>query len=140
MFTVTPKGSLDVHRLVDCISEAYPKNVRELIDEFVVREIDYAGRCLAFELPTSGGFHILRAVETCLKAFCYAETGKLPPPQNRNWGQYIDYLNNAKVDADVIDILRMLKTKRNPLMHPTDVLTIDEAISLLCMLAPFTIL
>jgi hypothetical protein len=133
MFTVTPKGSLDIHRLVDSVSETYPKNVREFIDEFVVREIDHAGRCLAFELPTSCGFHILRAVETCLKAFCYAETGKLPPHQNRNWGQYIDYLNNAKIDADVIDVLRMLKTKRNPLMHPTDVLTRDQAISLLCI-------
>jgi hypothetical protein len=88
---------------------------------------------LAFELPTSCGFHILRAVETCLKAFCYAKTGKLPPIQNRNWSQYIVYLENDKVHSDIIDILRMLKTKRNPLMHPTDNLEIDEAISLVCI-------
>jgi hypothetical protein len=133
MFTVTPKGNLDIRRLVSGLSNGYPKGLLELIDEFVTREVDHAGKCLAFELPTSCGFHILRAAETCLKGFCYAKTGNLPPTKNRNWVQYIAYLENAGVHSDIIDVLRILKTKRNPLMHPTDILDIDEAISLLCL-------
>ena len=58
---------------------------------------------------------------------------KLPPITNRNWGEYISRLKNAGAHEDVTDLLRILKAKRNPLMHPFDNLDIDEAISLLCI-------
>jgi hypothetical protein len=103
------------------------------LDDFVRNDIDRPGRCLAFELPTSCGFHILRAVETCAKAYVHAATGKLPPIKNRNWGEYIEQLKNAGAHVDVTDLLRILKAKRNPLMHPYDNLDVDEAISLLCI-------
>lgn len=133
MFMVTPKGNLDIHRLVNGASSGYPKSVLELIDIFITDEIKFAGKCLAFELPTSCGFHILRAVETAMKGYLHAATGALPPMVNRNWGEYISRLTAAAAHSDVIDVLRVLKTKRNPLMHPTDNLDIDQAISLLCL-------
>jgi hypothetical protein len=133
MFTVTPKGNLDVRRLVKGISDGFPKSTIELLDGFVMNDINYSGRCLAFELPTSSGFHILRAVETCAKAYVYSATGSLPPINKRNWGEYIEQLKNANAHNDVLDVLRILKTKRNPLMHPYDNLDVDEAISLQCL-------
>jgi hypothetical protein len=42
-------------------------------------------------------------------------------------------LEQAKVHSDVTDLLKILKTKRNPLMHPQDSLDIDEAIGLICI-------
>jgi hypothetical protein len=48
-------------------------------------------------------------------------------------GEYITRLTKANAHADLIDVLRVLKAKRNPLMHPTDNLDVDEAISLLCV-------
>ncbi len=134
MFTVAPKGNLDVHVLCDGTSAAYPRGTLELLNDFVKGDIDHAGRCLAFELPTACGFHILRAVETSLKAFVHAATGTLPRMNQRNWGEYIKILHE-KVDAhsDLIDVLVVLKSKRNPLMHPTDNLDTDDAISVLCM-------
>jgi hypothetical protein len=133
MFTVTKKGNLSIHSLVKGASAGYPKGVIELLDQFMKDDIDHAGKCIAFELPTSCGFHILRAVETGMKGYVHAATGKLPPIKNRNWGEYIEQLTKAGAHADLIDVLRMLKTKRNPLMHPTDNLDTDEAISLLCI-------
>ena len=132
-FTATNKGNLSIHALVTGASKGYPQGVLELIDEFIVREIDQAGKCLAYEMPTSCGFHILRAVETGMKGYVHAATGKLPGIKNRNWGEYIFQLETAKAHSDLIDVLRVLKTKRNPLMHPTDNLEVDEAISLLCV-------
>jgi len=133
-YTVTPKGSLDVRTLVKKLSEYYPKSTLELLDKFITDEIDHAGRCLAFELPTSCGFHILRAVETSMKGYLHAATGELPKKMNnRNWGEYIQRLENNGAHTDLIDVLRVLKSKRNPLMHPTDNLDVDEAISLLCI-------
>ena len=105
----------------------------ELLDDFVRNDIDHAGKCLAFDLPTSCGFHILRAVETCAKAYVHAVTGALPGIKQRNWGEYILQLKNAGAHEDVTDLLRILKAKRNPLMHPYDNLDVDEAISLLCL-------
>jgi hypothetical protein len=133
MFTVTPKGNLDVHKLAGKISSGFPKATLELLNDFVRHDIDHSGNCLAFELPTSSGFHILRAVETCAKAYVHAATGQLPPIRNRNWGEYIERLKNAGAHDDVVDLLRILKAKRNPLMHPYDNLDVDEAISLLCI-------
>jgi hypothetical protein len=133
MFTVIRKGNLDIHSLVESASAGYPKTVLELIDDFIKREIDESGRCLAFELPTSSGFHILRAVEIGAKAYVHAATGSLPPLRNRNWGEYIQQLTNAGAGPDFIDVLKVLKTKRNPLMHPQDVLELADAISLFCI-------
>lgn len=133
MFTVTEKGNMDIRKLAATISSGFPEATMELLNDFVRQDIDHSGRCLAFDLPTSSGFHILRAVETCAKAYVHAATGKLPPIKNRNWGEYIFQLETAHAHEDVIAILRILKAKRNPLMHPYDNLDIDEAISLLCL-------
>ena len=133
MFTVIAKGNLDIHRLVEGASRGYPKSVLELLDKFIMGEINYAGKCLAFELPTSSGFHILRAVETGMKGYVHAATGALPKMNQRNWGEYIRILTDAGAHSDVIDLLKVLKTKRNPLMHPQDNLSLDDAIGLLCL-------
>ena len=132
-FTATNKGNLAVKSLAAGASKQYPKATRELLDDFIIDEVDHAGKCLAFELPTASGFHILRAVEITAKAYVHAATGKLPPIKNRNWGEYIVQLENAGAHSDVIDMLRVLKTKRNPLMHPQDNLEIDDGIALLCI-------
>ena len=132
-YTVVEKGNLDIHRLVNGASNGYPPSVLELADGFIVNEIDYAGRCLAFELPTSSGFHILRAVEIGIKGYIHAKTGSLPKMNQRNWGEYIRLLEMAKADPDLIDVLKVLKTKRNPLMHPQDNLDIQDAIGLFCI-------
>lgn len=133
MFTVTPKGNLSIDRLVESASAGYPKAVLEMTDDFIRNEIDYAGRCLAFELSTSCGFHILRSVEIGIKGYVHAATGALPKINQRNWGEYIRLLENAGCGTDFIDVLKILKTKRNPLMHPQDNLDTDEAISLFCI-------
>jgi len=133
MFTVTPKGNLDVRKLAREIGDGLPQSTTELLNDFVMNDINHAGKCLAFDLPTSCGFHILRAVETCAKAYVHAATGTLPPIKNRNWGEYILQLTNVGAHTDAIDVLRILKAKRNPLMHPYDNLNVDEAIALLCM-------
>jgi len=133
MFTVTPKGNLDVHRLCDGASKSYPKEVLELCKGFITDEIDHAGKCLAFELPTACGFHILRAVEYGMKGYVHAATGALPKVNQRNWGEYIRVLGDAGAHSDVIDLLRVLKTKRNPLMHPNDNLEMTDAMGILCL-------
>ena len=132
-FIVTGKGNLDIRALVKGAANGWPKATIELLNEFVLDDVNHAGECLAYDLPTASGFHILRAVETCAKAYVHAATGKLPPIKNRNWGEYIEQLKIAQAHADVTDVLRILKAKRNPLMHPHDNMDVDDAIALLCL-------
>lgn len=54
-------------------------------------------------------------------------------PKNRNWGEYIETLGKLGAVSDLIDELRVLKAKRNPLMHPQDILDQDEARQLFCL-------
>jgi hypothetical protein len=132
-FTVTAKGNLDIRALVKGAAKGWPRATIELLNTFVVDDVNHAGECLAYDLPTACGFHILRAVETCAKAYVHAATGKLPPLKNRNWGEYIEQLKLAGAHTDVTDVLRILKAKRNPLMHPHENLDVDNAIALLCL-------
>lgn len=132
-FTVTAKGNLDIRALVKGAANGWPQAITELLNTFIIDDVNHAGECLAYDLPTACGFHILRAVETCAKAYVHAATGKLPPVKNRNWGEYIEQLKLAGAHTDVTDLLRILKAKRNPLMHPYENLDVDDAISLMCL-------
>jgi hypothetical protein len=133
VYTLTDKGNLSIDKLVKGASSGYPPEVLAMIDSWIRKEIDEAGKCLACALYTSSGFHILRSVEIAIKGYVHAAKGSLPPVNRRNWGEYIDLLTNNGASASLIDLLRILKTKRNPLMHPQDRLEEDEAIDLLCI-------
>jgi hypothetical protein len=133
LFSVGDKGNLSTEKLIDGSSSGYSSSTLSLLDDFVKREIDESGRCLAFNRPTACGFHIFRAVEICLKAYVLAAMGALPKMSQRNWGEYIAQLTGAGATSDLIDLLRILKTKRNPLMHPQDSLDVDEAIGIFCI-------
>jgi hypothetical protein len=133
LFSVEAKGNLSIDRLVNGASDGYGASTLALLDDFMKREIDEAGRCLAFARPTACGFHILRAVEIILKAYVLAATGALPKLNKRNWGEYITQLSDAGASASLVDFLRILKAKRNPLMHPKDTLELEDAIGIFCI-------
>lgn len=132
-YRLTDKGNLSVAHLVNGAAGGYPASVRKHLNQAILDEIDDAGVCLACALNTACGFHILRSVEIAVKGYVHAATGALPAVNQRNWGEYIRVLQGAGAGTDLIDLLRILKTKRNPLMHPQDSLQEDEAIDLFCI-------
>ena len=127
-YTVTEKGNLSRTKLIEGASNGYSQKARDLADNFILLEINESGRCLAFGLFTASGFHILRAVEICIKGYIYAVNGELP--KLRNWGKYIEALEKAGATTDLVDLVKVLKAKRNPLMHPQDTLEQEDAIDL----------
>ena len=54
-------------------------------------DVRSAGKCIAFELGTAAGFHLLRALETVVLVYRkHVMPGNPDPnPNNRNLGQYI---------------------------------------------------
>lgn len=128
VYVVARKGNLSRDRLIEGASEGYSQKARDLADSFIKREINESGRCIAFGLFTACGFHILRAVEICIKGYILAVNGELP--KSRNWGKYIEALEKAEATNNLIDLIKILKTKRNPLMHPQDTLDAEDAMDL----------
>lgn len=131
-YFVSKKGGYDTIDLITKAHVLFPKDLPDKAPE-AVTDIQEAGRCIAFELGTAAGFHILRANEAVLLRYWDAVTNGERRPSNRNLGNYIKKLEELGAgDPKVIATLRQIKDlHRNTLVHPEDVLTTDEAINLL---------
>jgi hypothetical protein len=131
-FCVEVVGNLSTERLIKGASAGFPEVARKNLNDFQKREINDAGACLAYGQGTASGFHILRALESLVKDFAIKATGA--PPKKRDWGHYCELLDQNGADKKVTGIMRQINDlHRKPLMHPEDVLTTDEAVSLFCI-------
>jgi len=135
VYSATPKGVFDIERLIESADDAIIGALREVLPDVATFDIRQSGKCLAFELPTAAGFHILRAVEAIIKAYYKALTGSEwdadHSQSQRNWGRYIDGLKSAGAKPAITGVLLDIKDNyRNPLMHPEDSLELDEAAAL----------
>jgi hypothetical protein len=132
LFLVSPLPGFDTTALIESGTVLFPKDLLSKVPEAAVDANDF-GKCLAFNLSNSAGFHLHRLNEAVLRRYYDCVTGKKPRPKQRTIGGYIEALKKhsageAKVIA-ALDSLRELH--RNPLMHPEQRLeTIDEAIAL----------
>ena len=132
-YVVTDKGNLSVDRLIEGASKQYPQRVKDLIGTIIQKEIDDAGKCLAYAMFTACGFHILRSVEMAIEGYLLTTKHTLPPQPNRSWSTYLKELRSVPAHTDVLDIITVLNRKRNPLMHPEDTLDLSDALQLFCL-------
>lgn len=133
VYLVIKKRGYDTLTLINKAENLFPPKLVNKVPEAVL-DIQQAGKCIAFELPTAAGFHLHRANELVLHRYYDAVTGGEPRPKNRNIGGYLNALDKHGVgDEKVKSALRDLKDlHRNPLIHPEDTLeSIDDAIALL---------
>jgi hypothetical protein len=134
-YYVPQQGIYRTDDLIDRAEFTLPEETRNKIDRIVANEIQQAGKCLAFGVPTASGFHMMRAVEAVLFHYCdtVAVTGQKKPGKSKNWGDYTAYLARS-TEPDVIETRALLhplgKNQRDHIMHPEKVLTPNEAYSL----------
>jgi hypothetical protein len=138
-YVVSKKGIYSTPDLIDHADEMFSRPVREVLSDGAITDIREAGRCLAFDLHTASGFHIIRATETVIHRYYVAVTESTPKRKDRNWGAYVRNLNQHKknnpdtsqVDAKLVALIDQAREHhRNPVMHPELMLTDDEALSL----------
>ena len=131
VFFVSEKRIYKTRSLIENAEKSLPEDVLARLDDQTVYDIKQAGRCLAFDIPTAAGFHILKAVESLIREYHLRVTGAHIPKRSRNWGQYIMRLNNAGADRKVTGFLDHIREfYRNPIVHPEVTLTLEEALSL----------
>jgi hypothetical protein len=124
--------TFDLHTLVESISTAFDAAVWDSLSGFSKREIKEAGRCLALERYTACGFHMMRAVEreSCDCATLVAQAN----PVRRDFGDYLKTLEHHGAEKKVIAVLDSLRSlERNPLVHPQDWLSQDDAVNMFCI-------
>jgi hypothetical protein len=131
-YRVTPKGLMDPSALIERPHDAFDSEQWKHLPDIVHSDWNSACRCLAFDLPTASGFHVLRCIEAV--ALNYLDKLQVPKPTkgNCNLGSYLDLLKQNKASPDTVDAAHLIRRLyRNPLMHPEDTLTSREALNLL---------
>lgn len=130
-YVVSKKGIYSTADLIDRAEMAIDDESRRYLRDQVVADFKQAGKCLAFELPTASGFHVMRAVESVLRD--YWTLVKKPPEGTRppEMAQCINELRSEGEDVKLLDILDHIRDlHRNTIMHPEAFLTPTEAMRL----------
>lgn len=121
--------------LIERGEDLLPQSVRTSVSDYARNELHEAGKCIAFNVPTAAGFHLVRAVESVLRNYYDALSSRAARPVNPNgsnapMGKYIDWVQKW-ADAKVILTLRQITSlHRNPITHPEAVLTSEDAVVL----------
>jgi hypothetical protein len=124
--------AFDLHTLIEAISTAFDSAVWDKLSDFSKREIKESGRCLALERYTASGFHMLRAVENETRD-CAILIGRALPTR-RDFNDYIKILKDSGADARLVSVLDNVRSlERNPLVHPEDWLSQDDAVNIFCI-------
>jgi hypothetical protein len=131
IYSVSQKAAYKIETLIDKGENVIPETLRPYLPDQALSDLRQAGKCLAFEIPTSVGFHVLRAAEATIKRYYEILAGSPWPHTQRDWGKYIDKLKGLGAPAELTDVMDQVKRNyRNPLMHPEHNLDLEAAISL----------
>ena len=131
-YFATPKAGYDINILLESPERLFPPDLLKKVPQ-AAHDVREAARCLAFEVPTATGFHAFRAVEAVLREYYSHVTGGAAPPKVRSMRVYTRAIRDCRAgDEKVLSALdHLANLHRNPLSHPEDNLTLDEAIDIL---------
>ncbi len=130
-YFVSRKAAYDTTTLITNPEQIFPTELMKKVPLSLV-DIREGGKCLAFELSTAAGFHVLRATESVLRAYWDAVSKGKKHPKQKNLGTYLRIMEKENFGTKkVMAVLTQIKDlHRNPLIHPEETLNLEEAISL----------
>jgi hypothetical protein len=131
-YWVSRKLAYETRLLIEEGDKLLPDKIKAEVPDVAIQELQQAGKCVAFDIPTAAGFHIIRATESVIRKYYSIVVGKPPKPKMRNWGAYIKNLEGAGADKKVTGFLDHIRENyRNPVMHPEETLSSEDAQALL---------
>jgi hypothetical protein len=121
-FIVSPKATHSTTLLSENGENAVSISARKLVPS-IAKDLHDAGRCIAFELPTAGAFHLFRAVEAMVKAYGeFLLKRSFTEAEIKNGlGGYANSIKqrNLLVDKRIPSAIEQIASlHRNPTMHP----------------------
>lgn len=132
---VTHDKRFAVDKLLDDVGSLMPVGIYVTLKDDAKLDFSEAGRCIAFEVPTAAGFHLMRGTEAVLRDF-YRRIVKRDRVDPLMWGPMTAHLKKRKDAPDEVlmnnlDSLR--RSFRNPTQHPEKVYDVDEAQDLMAL-------
>ena len=128
---IIPDKRLPVVKLLSDVSGLFGECVFTALPDLAQYDFAQAGKCIAFDLPTSAAFHILRGTEGVLRSYHSALMVSAPPPATLLWGPMVADLKKLTGDTppkELLDNLDNIRVSfRNPTQHPEKRYDIDEA-------------
>lgn len=128
-YFVMQKLAYTTHDLIENGEKVFPPVIITQLPADVIEDVRQAGRCIAFELHTAAGYHIMRAAEKTLRIYYAFIMGK---PTKKNWGPCVNELENSKkANPKILGVFDQIRDiHRNPIMHPDIFLEQSEALTL----------
>ncbi len=133
-FSISEKR-IDINKLLFKVGSLFAKDVYDSLPFPIKGDFKEGGKCIAFELPTSAAFNILRGIEGLLRTLLK----KIVPEtdvSNLPWGPVIKSLrdlNDSNLSVLLDNCDRIRDNYRNPTIHPEKVYNIEEAQDLFMM-------
>lgn len=137
VFSIQQKQAYSMTTLIEHVEEVLPESIRASLSDFTISEIREATKCIAFDLPTAGGFHLLRGLESALRDYYDVLSNGAARPKTKHgkdvpMGDYIVEVERLGAHPKVVSVLKQIKTlHRDPHMHPESVFHMDGAAMLL---------
>lgn len=127
-YWISPKGTHRTSFLMTSARNELPPAILKTVPQDAAAELDEAGRCLLFDVPTAAASHLFRATESVVRKYYEFVVGAVPAMKLRNWGAYIAGLKKKDADDKITAYLEHIRTHyRNPVLHPEVLLSSDEA-------------
>jgi len=125
-FIVTDKR-IDVNKLLLDVPALMAPSIFNLLPDVAQYDFIEAGKCIAFELPTSAAFHMLRGTEAVLRHYYCSVVRR--NRANLLWGPMVESLRKRRTppSAPLLDNLDNIRRSfRNPTQHPDKIYDIQE--------------
>lgn len=133
-YIVTPKR-FDIDYLLDSPAKLLGEPASKVLPSIVAFDFFSGCRCIAFALPTSAAFHLMRATEGMLRNYyCSIVQRKRVSPLL--WGSMTSHLRSRRNGPPkaILDHLDNIRTNfRNPTQHPEARYDLEEAQDLLAV-------
>jgi hypothetical protein len=132
---ITRDKRFAVDKLLEDVGKLMPAGVFAGLKEDAKYDFSQAGRCIAFEVPTAAGFHLMRGTEAVLRDF-YRRIVRRDRVDPLMWGPITAHLRKRRDTPDEVlmnNLDNLRRSFRNPTQHPEKIYDIDEAQDLMAL-------
>ncbi len=134
IYIVSPKGAYDTETLINNGQNLFPRSLNTIIpstkDDAVM-----VGKALIYEMPTACAFHNFRILEAVSRKYIRKFVTDKDLKNIRTLGQIARELVDKEYGEKTIAcaLRDIVSLHRNPIIHPDDVITLEQAVSLVGM-------
>lgn len=126
---VVSEKRLEISKLIDDPGALFSPGIYASLPAQARLDMAEACKCIAFERPTAAAFHLMRAIEECLREY-YLATVKRKRLKVLLWKAMTDQLASRHAPPPAVLLAQLDNIRanfRNPTQHPDAVYDIHEA-------------